>query len=91
MTAPGLGPSEDEARWGSEPFSPAEDTTSATVFSCPLCGGRFRHGERVCAACPLNAGCDIVRCPNCGYAFPRTSLLVEWLRRTIGRLGRHLR
>jgi ribosomal protein L37E len=51
----------------------------ATRFTCAFCGARFTHGGKVCAACPLNAGCDLVKCPNCGYQFPRTSRIVEWV------------
>ena len=60
---------------------------SPTVFACPLCGARFSHGERACAACPLAAGCDVVRCPHCCYAFPRSSPTLEWLRRTFARFA----
>jgi uncharacterized C2H2 Zn-finger protein len=59
-----------------------------TLFSCPLCGGRFSHGEQVCSACPLKPGCDVVGCPHCGYQFPRTSAIVETLGRFFGWLGR---
>lgn len=58
-----------------------EAPAAATSFTCPLCGSRFTHGTLVCVSCPLNAGCDIVKCPDCGYQFPRTSKLVEWARR----------
>ena len=69
---------------GGAPFVPAgERETDATVFRCALCGMRFTHGEQVCGACPLSAGCDLVRCPGCGYHFPRTSRLVEWVRRLL--------
>lgn len=57
--------------------APAE----ATEFSCPLCGARFSHGTLVCGSCPLNAGCEIVKCPSCGYQFPRRSRIVEWAKR----------
>ena len=57
----------------------------ATVFTCSLCGFRFTHGEKVCGCCPFAAGCDIVRCPHCGYAFPRSSLVVTWIRRLLRR------
>jgi hypothetical protein len=50
-------------------------------LKCPLCSLEFTCGEEVCASCPLNFGCDIARCPRCGYSFPRTSQIVEWLRR----------
>lgn len=68
------------------PFLPAEGGTDATAFHCPLCGGRFTHGLQVCGSCPLNQGCALVRCPNCGYQFPRTSSLVEWGRRLARRM-----
>jgi hypothetical protein len=69
------------------PFVPATpEVSGGTLFSCPLCGGRFSHGQEVCSACPLKAGCDVVGCPHCGYQFPRTSVIVE----TLGRLVRWL-
>jgi tRNA(Ile2) C34 agmatinyltransferase TiaS len=55
--------------------------TEATVFDCALCGNRFTHGDLVCGACILSAGCQVVRCPRCGYQFPRDSTLVAWVRR----------
>ena len=56
----------------------------ATAFACPLCGSRFRHGTLVCGSCPLNAGCEIVKCPSCGYQFPRRSRIVDFARRVFG-------
>ncbi len=68
------------------PFSPVEESGGdATVFSCPLCGNRFSHGGLVCASCPMNLGCEIIRCPNCGYQFPRSSRIVDWARRLVRR------
>jgi hypothetical protein len=58
-----------------------------TVFTCPLCGGRFTHAERTCSSCPMSAGCDVVACPHCGYQFPRTSFLVEAVRKLARRFG----
>lgn len=58
--------------------------TEATVFTCALCGARFTHGGLACGACPLAWGCDLVRCPHCGYQFPRSSRLVDWFRRRLG-------
>ena len=55
---------------------------------CALCGGRFANGGLVCGGCALRAGCHLVRCPNCGYQFPRSSLLVDWVRRRLQRWGR---
>jgi hypothetical protein len=69
------------------PFVAATATSGpGTLFTCPLCGGLFSHGEEVCGACPLRPRCDVVGCPHCGYVFPRTSAIVE----TLGRLGRWL-
>ena len=68
------------------PFTPLEESgTGASVFTCALCGDRFTHGQQVCGTCPLSSGCDLVRCPNCGYQFPRSSRTVDWLRRLLGR------
>lgn len=61
--------------------APAE----GTVFTCTLCGARFTHAEKACSACPLNHGCEVVRCPNCGFQFPRESQLVRLARRLFGR------
>ena len=72
------------------PFVAARDAGSdATTFSCPLCGARFTHGLLVCQACPLNAGCEIVKCPSCGYQFPRRSRVLDWAKKLLrsGRRG----
>ncbi len=71
------------------PFLPlARDAGEATVFRCALCGARFTHGTLVCSTCPLNVGCEVVKCPECGYQFPRSSKIVNWLRRIGRRFGR---
>lgn len=37
---------------------------------CPLCGVSFDEGENTaCKSCPLNSGCNMIKCPNCGYEF----------------------
>lgn len=58
------------------------------MMVCALCGGRFVCGDKVCAACPVSAGCDLVRCPHCGYQFPRSSKIVDAARRLWHRLRR---
>jgi hypothetical protein len=71
---------------GSTPFVPIDGAPgTSTVFDCPLCGAAFSHGALVCASCPLHMGCDVVKCPNCGYQFPRTSRIVTWARRLMRR------
>ena len=68
-------------------FLPVDGQSSATVFSCALCGCRFTHGGLVCAGCVLGSACDLVKCPQCGYQFPRDSRLVAWARRVLRRRG----
>lgn len=64
------------------PFVPKpQDAGDATEFQCSLCGQRFTHGTLVCVSCPLNAGCEVVKCPSCGYQFPRRSRIVDFARR----------
>jgi len=70
------------------PFHLAETgEDEVTVFRCALCGARFSHGRQVCGHCPLNAGCTLVSCPSCGYSFPRSSRLLDWLGRWLARLA----
>jgi Fe2+ transport system protein FeoA len=66
-------------------FVPADDVE--TAFACALCGLRFTHGGQVCASCPITHGCeDLVRCPRCGYQFPRGSRTLAWAARLWRRL-----
>jgi Fe2+ transport system protein FeoA len=68
-------------------FVPADDLEAA--FACALCGLRFTHGGQVCASCPITHGCeDLVRCPRCGYQFPRGSRTLAWAARLWQRLRR---
>jgi len=59
----------------------AEGGGAGTLFLCALCGCRFTHGGQVCGSCPMSTGCDLVRCPNCGYQFPRSSRIADAFRR----------
>jgi hypothetical protein len=61
--------------WEAAAFRAATSAAIGTAFDCGLCGSRFTHGDRVCDECPLAAGCHLVRCPSCGYQFPRESRL----------------
>jgi len=60
-----------------------QESKDATSFRCGLCGTRFTHGNLVCTSCPMNAGCEVVKCPQCGYQFPRNSRIVDWGRKLI--------
>jgi predicted amidophosphoribosyltransferase len=69
----------------SVPFVAARSAAgSATEFQCSLCGARFTHGTLVCGSCPLNAGCEVVKCPSCGFQAPRRSRIVDLARRVFG-------
>jgi hypothetical protein len=74
----------DEIPFTPLPAHPAE----ATVFTCGLCGNRFTHGGLVCGTCPMQTGCALVRCPHCGFQFPRSSRIVDFLRRVFRRARR---
>ncbi len=52
------------------------------MIQCPLCGFKFSEGVNSrCTTCPLNHGCNITCCPNCGYEMPPESKLVKLLRK----------
>jgi hypothetical protein len=70
-------------------FEPARPGSAATSFECGLCGFCFTHGARVCASCAWGAECSLVRCPRCGYQFPRQSRLALALARLASRLRGH--
>ena len=61
--------------------------TTASM-QCGLCGTSFTRIERGCSTCPLNAGCDLVKCPSCGFQFPRSSRLIDWARSVLARFRR---
>ena len=38
------------------------------LLTCPLCGHRFdAAGHAACKSCPVQSGCELVCCPECGY------------------------
>jgi hypothetical protein len=69
---------------GEMPFE-AGSTPGATLFECGLCGLRFHHGGRVCTSCALGSSCELVRCPRCGFQFPRESRLLRLFGRLLAR------
>jgi hypothetical protein len=71
------------------PFTPLPaHPDSGSVFECGLCGNRFTHAGLVCGTCPMQTGCALVRCPNCGFQFPRSSRVVDAFRGLFGRFRR---
>lgn len=70
------------------PFASLPAHDAGTVFHCALCGNSFTHSGLVCGTCPMQTACALVKCPNCGYQFPRSSAVVDFFRRTLYRLRR---
>lgn len=51
---------------------------------CPLCSYAITPDEalRACQQCPLaQGGCQLVRCPRCGYEWAEESRLLKGLNR----------
>ena len=46
-------------------------------MQCPVCGGQLKEQVAGCSRCPMNGGCDMVCCENCGYetVAPRSALV----------------
>lgn len=77
--------------WLDAAFRPLPaDGDPGTLFLCSLCGCRFTHGGQVCGACPMSTGCDLVKCPHCGFQFPRSSHIANGISRLWKRLTRRL-
>lgn len=57
-------------------------------MKCSLCGHEFDPESALapCRGCPLARGCDLVRCPKCGFETPVEPKWIVRLRET--RLGR---
>jgi hypothetical protein len=53
---------------------------------CGFCGREFAvdEGQPTCAKCPLRGGCQLVRCPHCGYENPVVPAWVDRLRAWFG-------
>ncbi len=56
------------------------------MTECPFCGLEYTDEELVstCRECPMAAGCEMKRCPRCGYEVPRPSRLLAAIE-SIGR------
>jgi uncharacterized paraquat-inducible protein A len=49
-------------------------------MKCSFCGMEFEQEEaqKGCSRCSLAKGCQLVRCPRCGYEMP---LEPNWIKR----------
>jgi len=48
------------------------------MVNCPLCGKETENERMACAGCPMSSGCGLLKCPNCGYEFPKESKIVKY-------------
>lgn len=56
-------------------------------MKCSLCGFNFKEaeGESTCKGCPMSSGCELVKCPNCGFEYPRESKFLKMLNKLRGK------
>ncbi len=55
-------------------------------MECPLCGYEFDENSMQChTSCPMNAGCSMMCCPQCGYQMvdETKTRAAGWLRRLL--------
>jgi Fe2+ transport system protein FeoA len=60
-------------------------------ITCAMCGHTFDSAQhRGCAACPLQPGCQLACCPNCGYEAvdPSQSVLASAFANFLRKLSR---
>lgn len=50
-------------------------------MKCQLCGFSFdkKEADVSCSGCVLRKGCSLLRCPNCGFEFPKESKIINFL------------
>lgn len=64
-----------------------------STVTCGYCAEVFTEdqGQPTCAACPIRGGCQMVRCPRCGYENPSEpewmARIRRWLQSREGRKG----
>ncbi len=63
--------------------------TTAAAIECPMCRTHYDEADgRVChSGCPLQHGCQLLRCPSCGYEIPAPTRTTRWLSRWLGKLA----
>ncbi len=49
-------------------------------MKCSLCGLQFteKDGKAICDKCHLFKGCELIKCPNCGFEMAPDP---EWIKR----------
>lgn len=51
-------------------------------MKCAMCGKEFTEEQSTscCKGCSLTKGCKLIKCPNCGYEWPKEP---DWLKKLI--------
>lgn len=53
---------------------------------CPLCQHRFEAADMPCnTGCPMHRACKVLCCPRCHYEFVEESVIVNFVKRLVGR------
>lgn len=52
-------------------------------MKCNLCGYKFDEKEslQVCRGCPFIKKCALIKCPNCGYEWPKEPAWLEKIKK----------
>ncbi len=54
------------------------------TFTCPVCGGELKEHVSGCSTCPMNGGCEMMCCENCGYeTVAPKSVTVDFVKRLL--------
>jgi rubredoxin len=53
-------------------------------YECSLCGLEF-DGASCHGSCPMSRGCEMVRCPRCGYEFVQDGFVAGLFRKLLKR------
>jgi len=58
----------------------------SVMIRCQLCGFQFEEGgQTICTSCPLNKGCELICCPNCGYQIPPEPTVFKMFKRVFNK------
>ena len=53
------------------------------AWRCALCGYKSTGGVPQCSGCALMPACKVNHCPNCGYQFVESSVILTWISRAV--------
>lgn len=62
------------------------DKIEKEIVTCPLCQHEFdSSGDNCHSGCPISAGCNSIKCPNCQYEFVAHSSIVSFVQKFLKR------